>query len=213
MGKNVELIKEKYDFKDLQNIVTSLRAPDGCPWDRALTYESIEQNLLEESGEVAQAVRQKDTANLCEELGDLLLQILFYCEIAKENNDFTYEDVIDGIAHKLVRRHPNVFYEQEREQEKSDPIEGLQKWQKIKEQEREKMHLTAGDKLRRIPETLPPVMRTRKALMKAAELYGAGNIKPEDVGELDVLMKQCEDAENALTDRLRAFIDDMAGKK
>lgn len=213
MGKNVELIKEKYDFEDLQNIVTSLRAPDGCPWDRALTYESIEQNLLEESSEVAQAVRQKDIANLCEELGDLLLQILFYCEIAKENKDFTYEDVIDGIAHKIVRRHPNVFYTEEREQEKSDPIEGLQKWQEIKEQEREKLHLTAGDKLRRIPETIPPVMRTRKVLMKAAELYGAGNIKPEDVGELDVLMKQCENAENALTDRLRAFIEDMAGKK
>lgn len=213
MGKNVELIKEKYDFKDLQNIVTALRAPDGCPWDRALVHESIEQPLLEECDEVIQAVREKDLENLCEELGDVLLQILFHCEIAKENGEFTFDDVINGIAAKLVRRHPNVFYTEDREQESMSSIEGLQRWEAVKAKEKEGTHWTPELELRRVPEVMPPVLRTRKVLKKAAKLYGAGNIAPKDMEELNILMQQCDEADSALINRLEIFIEDMAKKK
>lgn len=213
MGKNAEFIKEKYDFKDLQDIVSCLRAPDGCPWDRALQREGIEECLIEECSEVIQAARENDLDNLREELGDVLLQLLFHCEIARENNEFTFEDVVNGLAAKLVRRHPNVFYEEDRSQDEIGPIEGLQRWEIIKAKEKEGRQWTPRHELRSVPEVMPPIARTRKVLKKAAKLYGAGNINPKDMEELNLLMKQCEEAELALSNRLETFIDDIAEKK
>jgi len=96
-------------FATLVNIIARLRGTGGCPWDRAQTHDSIKGNLLEEAYEVLEAIDEKDTGNLCEELGDLLMQIVLHAQMASEDNDFEICDVIRRINTKLIHRHPHVF--------------------------------------------------------------------------------------------------------
>jgi len=96
-------------FPGLVQILAVLRAPDGCPWDREQTHESLLRYLLEESVEVVEAVRSNDDENLAEELGDVLLQVVFHAQLAAETGRFTIEDVIRSISDKMIRRHPHVF--------------------------------------------------------------------------------------------------------
>ncbi|HRY28442.1 MAG TPA: MazG nucleotide pyrophosphohydrolase domain-containing protein [Elusimicrobiota bacterium] len=96
-------------FNDLIKIMARLRGPGGCPWDRRQTHRSLLRYLREEAGEVARAVRRKDDANLCEELGDVLLQVVFHAQMASERRKFDIRDVVAGLCRKLVRRHPHVF--------------------------------------------------------------------------------------------------------
>lgn len=107
--KNQEYIKEHYTWEDLQRVVHVLMQPDGCPWDSTRDYDNMKECVLNEAAEVAEAVDNKDFINLREELGDLLLQVVMYSEIARKRGEFTLEDVIDGLAKKMVRRHPDVF--------------------------------------------------------------------------------------------------------
>ena len=122
-----------YTLEDLKQIMTRLRAEDGCPWDRAQTHESMKQYLEEECGEVLAAIDNQDTENLCEELGDVLLQVLMHSQIAAEGQRFTIEDVVDMLAKKLVRRHPHVFGDQKA----LTPEEGLASWEAVKRMEKE----------------------------------------------------------------------------
>ncbi|MBM3157867.1 MAG: MazG family protein, partial [Chloroflexi bacterium] len=96
-------------FDTLEKIVAKLRAPDGCPWDRAQTHASIKPYLIEEAYEVLQSLDDENTEKLCEELGDLLLQIMLHAQMANEAGEFNIKDVIRGISTKLIRRHPHVF--------------------------------------------------------------------------------------------------------
>ena len=98
-----------YTFEDLKEIVKKLRAEDGCPWDRVQNHESMKRYLVEECAEVLEAIDNKDAENLCEELGDVLYQIMIHSEIEKEKGEFDIDDVVDGICRKIVRRHPRVF--------------------------------------------------------------------------------------------------------
>lgn len=102
-------MKKNYSYKDLVALMARLRGPQGCPWDRKQTHKSLLKYLREESREVADAINKGDPDHICEELGDLLLQILFHAQIAAEKRRFTMDDVVDGLAKKLVRRHPHVF--------------------------------------------------------------------------------------------------------
>lgn len=125
--------KEVYSFSDFVDIVAQLRAPDGCVWDRAQTHETLKKYLKEESGEVLEAIDNKDDENLCEELGDLLLQIVLNAQIGAEDGAFTMDDVIQGISEKMVRRHPWVFGDME-----IDSIdENVSLWEQIKKKEKE----------------------------------------------------------------------------
>ena len=96
-------------IEELHAIVARLRAPDGCPWDREQTHASLRGSAIEEAYETVEAIEKADDAHLCEELGDLLLQVLMHSQIASETGRFTFDDVAAGIAAKLVRRHPHVF--------------------------------------------------------------------------------------------------------
>ena len=98
-----------YTFEDLKAVIARLRAEDGCPWDRVQTHESMEKYLVEECGEVLEAIDNRDTENLCEELGDVLYQIMIHSEIEKEKGNFTVDDVVNGICEKMMRRHPRIF--------------------------------------------------------------------------------------------------------
>ena len=101
--------KDSYSFEDLVEIMRLLRSENGCPWDREQTHESIRRNFIEEAYEAVEAIDKKDDANLCEELGDVLLQVVFHARIAEEDSRFDIGDVADGICKKLVLRHPHIF--------------------------------------------------------------------------------------------------------
>ena len=117
-----------HTFDDLIGIIAELRSDHGCPWDKEQTFESLKKCLADEAQEVFEAVDNKDMENLCEELGDVLLQVVLYSQIAKEAGAFTIDDVIDGISEKMVRRHPHVFGDIE----VNSPEEALALWKEIK---------------------------------------------------------------------------------
>mgnify|MGYP005777143167 CR=1 FL=1 len=121
-----------YTFDDLVRVIAELRSDHGCPWDRAQTYESLKQCLADEAQEVFDAVDHKDMENLCEELGDVLLQVVLNSQIAAEEGAFSIDDVVDGVCQKMIRRHPHVFGKAKVESAE----EGLALWNAIKAQEK-----------------------------------------------------------------------------
>lgn len=131
LNKNVS--DKKYSYEDFLEIIAKLRAPNGCPWDQKQTHESLRECLLEESQEVIDAINNKDDDNLCEELGDVLLQVVMHAQIAAEEGRFTMNDVIQCVSEKMIRRHPHVF----RDVKVSSVEEGLDLWNAIKQQEKE----------------------------------------------------------------------------
>lgn len=121
-----------HTFEDLVHIIEELRSDHGCPWDREQTHESLKKCLADESQEVFDAIDHQDMENLCEELGDVLLQVMLNSQIAKEEGFFTIDDVIDGICRKMIRRHPHVFGDVK----VNSPEESLALWNAIKKQEK-----------------------------------------------------------------------------
>ena len=115
------------------NVIAQLRSEHGCPWDKAQTHESLIPCLRNECEEVVQAIEQHDEENLCEELGDVLLQVLLHARIAEEEGQFTMADVVNGLAEKMVRRHPHVFGNEEY----GSPEQNQARWEEIKRQEKE----------------------------------------------------------------------------
>lgn len=116
-------------------LMARLRGPRGCPWDREQTHRSLLRHLREESEEVARAIRRADHDNLCEELGDLLHQIVFHAQLAREKGRFTLSDVVDGLFRKIVRRHPHVFGKKKL----NTAQEVMVQWEQIKKREKESL--------------------------------------------------------------------------
>ena len=125
-------MEKRYTYQELLEIVAELRSDHGCPWDRKQTHESMIKCLREESEEVIEAIEKRDDENLCEELGDVMLQVLMHSQIAAEENRFTIEDVVDMLAKKHVRRHPHVFGDQKA----LTAEEGLASWNAVKAREK-----------------------------------------------------------------------------
>ena len=124
--------KAPHDFGELVEIVAVLRSENGCKWDRAQTHETLKKCLADECEEVLEAIDNRDDENLCEELGDVLLQVLMNAQIAKERGVFTLDDVIQVLCEKLIRRHPHVFGDEVVENEE----QALALWRKVKEKEK-----------------------------------------------------------------------------
>jgi MazG family protein len=147
----------------LLDVMRKLRAPDGCPWDREQTHESIKEDLIEEAYEVIDAIESGDCSQLEEELGDLLLQVVFHSQIASESGNFEFDAVAHGISDKLVRRHPHVFGNVE----VADAGEVLQNWDAIKKAEKKE-----GDKpasiVSGIPKHLPALQKAHQIQKRAA---------------------------------------------
>jgi tetrapyrrole methylase family protein/MazG family protein len=120
------------NFKTLVEIIARLRAPDGCPWDRQQTHQTLRANLLSECYEVLEAIEKDDSAELCEELGDLLLQIVLHAQIARDNEEFEVADVIESIATKIIHRHPHVFGSGQA----ATAEEVMHNWEALKREER-----------------------------------------------------------------------------
>lgn len=177
--------KKVYSFEDLLEIMRILRSPKGCPWDREQDHESLKKYLIEETYEVIEAVDMKNPEKLCEELGDVLLQVIFHARIAEENGQFSINDVIQSISQKMVSRHKHVFGLEHAET--ADDVIDL--WEKIKKEEKGYKNQTSV--LDGVPSVLPALMRSYKVQEKAAKVgFDWDNIEDawkkviEEAGEL-----------------------------
>jgi len=168
-------IKSNYNIDDLIKMLALLRSPNGCPWDGEQTHASIRQNVIEEAYEVAEAIDRASPAMLQEELGDLLMQVVFHSQISLESGGFCFDDVADGAVKKLVARHPHIFGDVEA----SNSEQVLSNWERIKSEE--KHHLTLHDSLAGIAKSLPALMRSQKICKKLAK---ADAHLPEPTNEL-----------------------------
>ena len=156
--------KKVYSYEDLLEIMRILRSPQGCPWDREQDHESLKKYLIEETYEVIEAIDMKNPEKLCEELGDVLLQVVFHSRIAEENGQFSMEDVIQTVSEKMVNRHKHVFgFERA---ETADDV--LDLWEKIKREEKGCKDQTSV--LEGVPSVLPALMRSYKIQEKAAKV-------------------------------------------
>lgn len=156
--------KEKYDFDDLVEVVRCLRLPDGCPWDKEQTHKSIRQDFIEETYEVIEAIDNEDTALLREELGDVLLQVVFHAQIEREKGVFDIHDVANDICQKMIVRHPHVFGDVNADT--TDKV--LDNWDKIKMQTKEQS--TQSEAMDSIARSLPSLIRASKMQKKAAKV-------------------------------------------
>jgi len=145
-------------FYEFVHIIERLRGPDGCPWDRAQDHMSLRRNMIEEAYEVVSAIEKGDDAELAEELGDVLLQVVLHAQMAAEDGSFDIEDVIAGITKKILRRHPHVFAEAAA----GTPDEVIEKWDEIKREEKAGFGVLDG-----IPAVLPALMWAQKISRRA----------------------------------------------
>ncbi len=155
--------KRRYGWEDFLEIMRLLRVPGGCPWDAEQTHGSIRRNFLEETYEALDAIDRDDPAGMCEELGDVLMQVAFHAQIEAERGRFTMDDVVDGVSQKLVYRHPHVFGTVE----VSDSREVLVNWEALKR--KEKAQSTTADAIESVPHTLPALWRAEKIAGKTAK--------------------------------------------
>ena len=161
---------KKYTYEDFLDIIKALRSENGCPWDREQTHNSLRPCLMEEAAEVLAAIRILEQTGSCdnlrEELGDVLLQVVMHAEIAKEEDLFTMEDVVNEVAEKMVRRHPHVFGEIKVD----DSGQVLENWEEIKKREKGgKTYITSP--LKEIPMELPSLTRATKVIKRINQLY------------------------------------------
>ena len=154
--------KESYDCNDLIKIVGILRSPEGCPWDREQTHESLKECLQNETQEVLEAVDKKDDENFCEELGDVLLQIALHSQMEAEQGHFDFNDVCTGICRKMIGRHPHIFGSEYA----ANAAEAAQSWEQQKR--KEKGLYSLEDRLRQVSGALPALMRAQKLISRAA---------------------------------------------
>lgn len=198
------------DFRGLVDIMAILRSPNGCPWDKEQTHESLETSLIEEAYEVLDAIEAKDFDNLQEELGDLLFQVVFHAQLADEEGYFDIRDVVEGISTKMIRRHPHVF---------ADPKaietgEVLVNWDAIKQQE--KHTTTLSEEMDRIPKAFTALMEAAKVQKKASKVgfdwddpLEALRKLPEETEEVrqEIVKKNLQACEEELGDLLFAAVN------
>lgn len=184
---------DRYSPEDLRRIVEILRNPDGgCPWDIEQTHSSIRKNFIEETYEACDAIDRGDDEALCEELGDVLLQVLLHARMAEERGAFSLDDVADGEAKKLIYRHPHVFSDVT----VSGSAEVLSNWDALKKVEKQQKDLK--DELEAVPRTFPALMRGEKLSKRAVKAGALSDSLPETVGEC---RKAFEAWENSPSDR------------
>ncbi len=168
MNKDAFKNQPHYSYEDLLELIELLRSPEGCPWDSVQTHASVRRGVIEEAYEVAEAIDRQDPKMMTEELGDLLMQVLFHASIGSENKEFTLEDIYDRICRKLIFRHPHLF---------GDAIDASgsteEGWQRLKRME--KGQTTLKEDLEGIARTLPELTRAEKI---AGKVYGKEDPTP-----------------------------------
>lgn len=201
-------MKSIYDFSDIMGIMKVLRGDGGCPWDRKQDHKTIRQSLIEEAYEVVDAIDKDDRESIKEELGDLLLQVVFHSQIAYENKDFIPLDVTSALANKLIYRHPHIFSEKDVE----NTEEVVYNWNKLKYANRQITSLS--DKLKDIPR-LPALMYSYKAQERAAEIgfdwdelgYAVDKVYEELEELMEVMNMDADRTEEELGDLLFSIVN------
>lgn len=200
--------KDKYEFEDLLRIMEILRAPDGCMWDREQDHQSIRRNFIEETYEVCEAIDEQDAEHLKEELGDVLLQVVFHTQMEKEKGVFDIGDVADGVCKKLIFRHPHIFGSVE----VGSSEEILRNWDALKRVEKHQETDTSA--LDSVARSLPGLIRAEKLQKKAAKVgfdwenvQGALDKVAEETAELQQAMDGSGDVEEELGDLLFAVVN------
>lgn len=194
--------KDKYDINDLLSLITLLRAPGGCPWDREQTHTSIKNNFIEETYEVVEAINKNSTSGLREELGDVLLQIALHCEMESEVGNFNFDDVCDELCKKLIVRHPHVFGDAVANNTK----EALESWDSVKSSI--KGTKSASSKMDSIPLELPALMRAQKVQSKASKV---GFDWDSQDGAFLKLNEEINELKNAISHNDKANIEEEMG--
>ena len=190
--------KENYDIYDLIRIMEYLRSEDGCPWDREQSHESIRSNVIEEAYEVADAIDSGSQEMLVEELGDLLLQVVFHARMDEEAGGFNFDDVCDGICKKLVYRHPHDFGDVNADT--SDEV--LKNWDALKKTEKKQESFT--DTLNSVPKAFPALMRSQKVQKRAARAGFDFDNKSDVYDKVAEEMVELSDADT-LADNKKVF--------
>lgn len=195
--------KDSYKFDDLVKVMDILRSESGCPWDREQTHQSIRNDFLEEAYEAIEGIDKSDDEILCEELGDVLLQVVFHAKIANEQGSFDIDDVCDGICKKLILRHPHIFSDVKADT--SDEV--LKNWDEIKR--KEKNQKTDADALRAISNALPALVRAKKIQSKKEKFGCAKATKASAAKSLrDISLKLADTLENGSPE----ILSDMFGE-
>ncbi len=173
------------EIQRLREIVAKLRAPDGCPWDQEQTHQSLAKCLIEEASETLEAIDLEDYPLMEEELGDLLLQVVFHALLAEEKEKFDLEDVARGINEKLIRRHPHVFGDEDDRMKSADEV--LQRWERIKAEEKKARGIVVNESevFKSLPLQLPAMMYALHVYKRAskAELADHGEWNETTVGD------------------------------
>lgn len=194
--------KDSYNLDDYIALVAYLRSEKGCPWDRVQTHDSIRKNLLEEAYEVCEAIDEKDAEHLKEELGDLLLQVLFHSQIEKENGGFDIDDVADAACRKLVHRHPHVFGDAV-----ADTAEKvLDTWDAVKRADRNQKNQSSA--MAGISKALPSLVRGEKIQKRAAKL---GFDWPIVAGAMDKMREEVSELQEGIDNDDRENIEEELG--
>jgi len=194
--------KEKYDIADMLNIMKILRSPDGCPWDKEQTHKSIRSCFIEETYEAVEAIDNDDPVLLKEELGDVLLQVLFHSQLESEQNSFDFSNVVDGIAKKMIVRHPHVFGDTI----VTDSDEVLVNWDIIKKET--KSQTTQTEVLQSVSKALPALMRSAKVQKKASKV---GLDWPDVSGALHKVNEEFEELKQAIASGSQQDCDEELG--
>ncbi len=195
--------KDRYGIEDLLHIMELLRSEGGCPWDREQTHESIRKNLIEETYETVEAIDQQDAGLLREELGDVLLQVVFHARMEEEKGVFSFDDVANDICRKLIIRHPHIFGDAT----VSGVDEVLDNWNAIKQQT--KGQTTAAETLTAVPRPLPALMRAEKVQSRAGKANPIfGYLSPEEAMK-DLRSEEKELEEAAAEGRLPEIADEI----
>lgn len=200
--------KNTYTMDDLLEIMRLLRSEDGCPWDREQTHRSIRGDFLEETHEALEAIEREDSDGLQEELGDVLLQVVFHARIEQENGGFDFGDVVNTLCHKLITRHPHVFGDVQA----ADAGQALKNWDAVKR--KSKSGKTQTQLLDNVPHSLPALMRAGKVLNRAKRVgfetardaSSAVQVLEQQVAMLKTAVLNGQSTDKALGDTLFATV-------
>lgn len=207
--------KTRFNVDDLRKIMVILRSPDGCPWDREQTHKSIRQDLLEEAYETAEAIDCESDEMLCEELGDVLLQVMFHSRIAEEEGRFTVDDVYTGVCKKMIERHPHIFGDV-----KVNGVDDvLTNWDAIKQNSKKRD--TLSEQLEGVCKALPALILASKYVSKCMKNGievsdgGIGEVNEERIGDMlfDIVVaakKNGVDPEVALQKKCKNFLEGLS---
>ena len=201
--------KERYSFSDFCEIIGILRSPEGCSWDREQTFESLQKNLIEESYEYIDALHEGNKAKMCDELGDVLLQIVLNSQIAKEEGTFTVEDVIDTISKKMIRRHPHVFGDVQ-----DQSVSGiLTRWEEIKKGEKQEEYT-----MKSTAKHLPSVLRSSILAEKSKKMHKNEIIFSKNIDKLEKMLDNVRNEgefspEETLCEMMTTLVEMFVAKK